>query len=252
MLFSTDPIFVEFSFDRRIAYTETYRLDDLYPDILYYIWLAARSQRGEGATTPPIPVRTKQHGKIITIESNHELNQFFVCRKIENLKEKTNQWELSLRREINIFARITTKKWARNCRCRSDSIQISWKWNSKEMKWLWNNRTNCNSSPFNVIRFFCHDWIVSEALHRQKDPRFFVSHNIFDRRFFALCNRWITKITLTKNVPQIFEWVLWYSIISARKSRWTEHENRRFLFCFTFLFILIGVFCHHHFYSLEN
>lgn len=49
---------------RRIANTETYKLNDLYPDTLYYIWLAARSQRGEGATTPPIPVRTKQYGKI--------------------------------------------------------------------------------------------------------------------------------------------------------------------------------------------
>lgn len=48
---------------RRIANTETYKLAGLYPDTLYYIWLAARSQRGEGATTPPIPVRTKQYGK---------------------------------------------------------------------------------------------------------------------------------------------------------------------------------------------
>lgn len=53
---------------RRIANTETYKLNDLYPDTLYYIWLAARSQRGEGATTPPIPVRTKQYGKIQILE----------------------------------------------------------------------------------------------------------------------------------------------------------------------------------------
>jgi len=38
-------------------------MSGLYPDTLYYIWLAARSQRGEGATTSPIPVRTKQYGK---------------------------------------------------------------------------------------------------------------------------------------------------------------------------------------------
>lgn len=49
---------------RRIANTETYKLTGLYPDTLYYVWLAARSQRGEGATTPPIPVRTKQYGKL--------------------------------------------------------------------------------------------------------------------------------------------------------------------------------------------
>ncbi|XP_030241629.1 tyrosine-protein phosphatase Lar isoform X4 [Drosophila navojoa] len=46
---------------KRISNSESYTLDGLYPDTLYYIWLAARSQRGEGATTPPIPVRTKQY-----------------------------------------------------------------------------------------------------------------------------------------------------------------------------------------------
>ncbi|XP_066254214.1 tyrosine-protein phosphatase Lar isoform X6 [Euwallacea similis] len=46
---------------RRIPVTETYTLTGLYPNTLYYVWLAARSQRGEGATTPPIPVRTKQY-----------------------------------------------------------------------------------------------------------------------------------------------------------------------------------------------
>lgn len=51
------------SLNRRIANTESYNLAGLYPDTIYYVWLAARSQRGEGATTPPIPVLTKQHGK---------------------------------------------------------------------------------------------------------------------------------------------------------------------------------------------
>ncbi|XP_064213191.1 tyrosine-protein phosphatase Lar isoform X5 [Tribolium castaneum] len=46
---------------RRIPITESYTLTGLYPNTLYYVWLAARSQRGEGATTPPIPVRTKQY-----------------------------------------------------------------------------------------------------------------------------------------------------------------------------------------------
>lgn len=43
--------------------TENYTLTGLYPNTLYYVWLAARSQRGEGATTIPHPVRTKQYGK---------------------------------------------------------------------------------------------------------------------------------------------------------------------------------------------
>ncbi|XP_061378118.1 tyrosine-protein phosphatase Lar isoform X3 [Danaus plexippus] len=46
---------------KRIPITETYTLTGLYPNTLYYIWLAARSQRGEGATTPAIGVRTKQY-----------------------------------------------------------------------------------------------------------------------------------------------------------------------------------------------
>ncbi|KAL1129262.1 hypothetical protein AAG570_013791 [Ranatra chinensis] len=46
---------------RRIPISESYTLSNLYPNTLYYIWLAARSQRGEGATTPPIHVRTKQY-----------------------------------------------------------------------------------------------------------------------------------------------------------------------------------------------
>ncbi|XP_050086198.1 tyrosine-protein phosphatase Lar isoform X1 [Anopheles aquasalis] len=46
---------------QRIPNTESYTLSSLYPDTLYYFWLSARSQRGEGATTPPIPVRTKQY-----------------------------------------------------------------------------------------------------------------------------------------------------------------------------------------------
>lgn len=52
-----------FSPYRRIPNVETYTMSGLYPDTLYYIWLAARSQRGEGATSPSIPVRTKQYGK---------------------------------------------------------------------------------------------------------------------------------------------------------------------------------------------
>ncbi|XP_053987358.1 tyrosine-protein phosphatase Lar isoform X7 [Hylaeus volcanicus] len=46
---------------RRIPVTENYTLTGLYPNTLYYVWLAARSQRGEGATTIPYPVRTKPY-----------------------------------------------------------------------------------------------------------------------------------------------------------------------------------------------
>ncbi|XP_066595289.1 tyrosine-protein phosphatase Lar isoform X3 [Prorops nasuta] len=46
---------------RKIGVVENYTLTGLYPNTLYYIWLAARNQRGEGATTIPYPVRTKQY-----------------------------------------------------------------------------------------------------------------------------------------------------------------------------------------------
>jgi hypothetical protein len=48
---------------RRIPISETYTLAGLYPNTLYYVWLAARSQRGEGATTSPTPIRTKPYGE---------------------------------------------------------------------------------------------------------------------------------------------------------------------------------------------
>lgn len=48
---------------RSLPVTETHVLNDLQPNTLYYIWLAAKSKRGEGATTPPIAVRTDQYGK---------------------------------------------------------------------------------------------------------------------------------------------------------------------------------------------
>lgn len=34
--------------------TDYYTLTELYPDTLYYVWVAARSRQGEGAVTPPL------------------------------------------------------------------------------------------------------------------------------------------------------------------------------------------------------
>ncbi|KZC05677.1 Receptor-type tyrosine-protein phosphatase delta, partial [Dufourea novaeangliae] len=44
---------------RKLPVVENYTLSGLYPNTVYYVWLAAKSQRGEGATTIPHPVRTK-------------------------------------------------------------------------------------------------------------------------------------------------------------------------------------------------
>nr|XP_027202384.1 tyrosine-protein phosphatase Lar-like isoform X2 [Dermatophagoides pteronyssinus] len=53
--------FTNQEYKRAIPVVETYKLTDLYPDTLYYIWIAAKSRRGEGASTPPIPVKTDQY-----------------------------------------------------------------------------------------------------------------------------------------------------------------------------------------------
>ncbi|XP_069195928.1 tyrosine-protein phosphatase Lar isoform X6 [Procambarus clarkii] len=46
---------------RNIPEGESYTLENLQPNTVYNMWLAARSQRGEGAATAPISVRTDQH-----------------------------------------------------------------------------------------------------------------------------------------------------------------------------------------------
>lgn len=43
--------------------SQSFLLDSLQPDTVYYLWLAARSRDGEGAATPPLPVRTDQYGE---------------------------------------------------------------------------------------------------------------------------------------------------------------------------------------------
>lgn len=54
---------------RAIPVVETYKLTELYPDTLYYIWIAAKSRRGEGAATSQIPVKTEQYGKDSRVQS---------------------------------------------------------------------------------------------------------------------------------------------------------------------------------------
>ena len=44
-----------------------YMLDGLYPNSLYQIWVAAKSKRGEGATTPALTVRTEQYCKLFVL-----------------------------------------------------------------------------------------------------------------------------------------------------------------------------------------
>ncbi|XP_035710661.1 tyrosine-protein phosphatase Lar isoform X4 [Folsomia candida] len=46
---------------RSISVGEQHILTNLYPNTMYFMWLAAKSRKGEGATTPPIPVRTEQY-----------------------------------------------------------------------------------------------------------------------------------------------------------------------------------------------
>jgi len=43
--------------------TDTTTLTGLYPNTMYFMWMSAKSRKGEGAATPPIPVRTEQYSK---------------------------------------------------------------------------------------------------------------------------------------------------------------------------------------------
>ncbi|XP_025833935.1 tyrosine-protein phosphatase Lar, partial [Agrilus planipennis] len=46
---------------RQLLPIEKYTLLDLHPNSLYNVWIAAKSSRGEGATSPPIAARTKEY-----------------------------------------------------------------------------------------------------------------------------------------------------------------------------------------------
>lgn len=69
-------ISLQFENHRRLPISSEYTLEGLYPNSLYHIWIAARSKRGEGATTPPIAVRTEQYGRY-----NHTVREdyFSLC-----------------------------------------------------------------------------------------------------------------------------------------------------------------------------
>ncbi|GIX90945.1 hypothetical protein CDAR_177492 [Caerostris darwini] len=53
--------FTQHEYHREIPDVETFTLGDLYPDTVYYVWVSAKSKRGEGAATPPVHVRTEQY-----------------------------------------------------------------------------------------------------------------------------------------------------------------------------------------------
>lgn len=101
-------IFNEWNF-RRIPNVETYTMSSLYPDTLYYIWLAARSQRGEGATSPAIPVRTKQYGK----NSNSFASKWNFC-KATYIKTKKRERK-DLIGQLIKFKKKETFDLASNC-----------------------------------------------------------------------------------------------------------------------------------------
>lgn len=82
---------------RRIPVTENYTLTGLYPNTLYYVWLAARSQRGEGATTIPYPVRTKQYGKQITKRTSEKSEKKAGGKERKKKKKKRNKSEFTQR-----------------------------------------------------------------------------------------------------------------------------------------------------------
>lgn len=53
--------FTQQEYHRSIPDVETYTLGELYPDTLYFVWVSAKSRDGDGAATPPYPIRTEQY-----------------------------------------------------------------------------------------------------------------------------------------------------------------------------------------------
>ena len=65
-LYSTRVLFFQFTNHRTLeAGITQYTLESLYPNSLYHVWVAAKSKRGEGATTPPLSARTEQYCKLL-------------------------------------------------------------------------------------------------------------------------------------------------------------------------------------------
>ena len=50
---------------KSLPVVENITLDNLHPNTLYYAWIAAKSIRGLGAASTPIPVRTEEFGKYL-------------------------------------------------------------------------------------------------------------------------------------------------------------------------------------------
>lgn len=53
--------YTEEQFHKKLNDTDSYTIKGLHPDTLYNVWVAAKSEEGEGAPTPPIQVRTDQY-----------------------------------------------------------------------------------------------------------------------------------------------------------------------------------------------
>nr|XP_040571796.1 tyrosine-protein phosphatase Lar-like isoform X3 [Lepeophtheirus salmonis] len=60
-LYWNDTFTNDFQNQKSLDIISNYTLEGLYPNTLYHVWLGAKSRRGEGATTPPIAVRTEQY-----------------------------------------------------------------------------------------------------------------------------------------------------------------------------------------------
>ena len=57
--------------------TTEHVLENLYPNTLYHVWVAAKSRRGEGAATPKLSVRTEQYGESCLVQ--RDIDSFNGC-----------------------------------------------------------------------------------------------------------------------------------------------------------------------------
>ena len=72
-------------------------LENLYPNTIYHVWVAAKSRRGEGAATPKLAVRTEQYGKSYSsrLFFARRKNFLFIAKTFPNFRQ-----EVQIRRDI--------------------------------------------------------------------------------------------------------------------------------------------------------
>ena len=98
---------------------EGFTITGLHPSNEYYIWIAARSNRGEGAPTPPILASTQEYGKILPrsryAESASCMKTFKGHKEFQNKMSIEKGWLLNIFSELINYHTIFFLQTDRPC-----------------------------------------------------------------------------------------------------------------------------------------